>query len=207
MKYIFLFLAFLIFGCSKPTHNLNIYLLEKRVNNKFGITIDELINKKKLDHNLIDRFGKYTTFDTINNSFIYAGEFEILNCKLKPKPFILDSEINFLDLDKNKISFTKSAEIKIGSLSGKMREGIQFVITDNNIPIFGGHFWNTYSSYRSNWNSILYTPNILNKESNNDLDYSLIYGMGMTSNLDNPINFKKYPELIKALKETNRLKE
>lgn len=197
-------LSIILFSCSKQESKIEIYLLKSRAKNIEGIPLKEYV--KKIEWEIDTVSYKYVTCDTFQNSFVYAGEFDISKSILEEKPFIEDKEIEYLDLKRNVIKFKKSAERKIGSLKGKMIEGHQFVITENGVPIFGGYFWSFFSSYKSNWNTILHVHKILNKEPKEDTEFPILKANGMNKP-DTKIDFKKYPKLIEALKKSNRIKE
>lgn len=199
-------LVILIISCSKkPKHNIEIYLLKSRVENSFGIPIADYLKMNKLDYVELKSF-RNATFDTVKKQIIYAGKFDILKGQLNDKPFIENQDIKFLDIKRNKIIFTEKASRKIGSLPGKLNEGHQFIITDNGKPIFGGYFWSIFSSYGTNWNTILFTHKLLNQPPKKELEYLMFEGKGMGFGLDNHINFNYYPQLIEAFEKTNRLK-
>jgi hypothetical protein len=199
-----LLLSIILFSCSKQESKIEIYLLKSRAKNINGIPLKEYL--KKIEWEIDTASYKYVTCDTIQKSFVYAGEFDISKSILKEKPFIEDKEIEYLDLKRNIIAFKKSAGRKIGSLKGKMIEGHQFVVTENGVPIFGGYFWSFFSSYKSNWNTILHVHKILNKEPKEDTEYPILKENGMNKP-DTKIDFKKYPKLIEALRKSNRIKE
>lgn len=105
------------------------------------------------------------------------------------------------------IGFSKSGASKIYSLPGThMKDGIQFVITDNKIPVFGGYFWNDYSSYGSDWNCISYTHKVEFEKPREFLEHCIYKGKGMGYWKENRINFNQYPEFTKALRESGKLK-
>jgi hypothetical protein len=201
---ILLLLSIILFSCSNHESKIEIYLLKSRAKNIKGIPLKEYI--KEIEWEIDTTKYKYVTCDTIQMSFVYAGEFDISKSILEEKPFIEDKEIEYLDLKKNVIKFKKSAEKKIGSLKGEMIEGHQFVITENGVPIFGGYFWSIFSSYKSSWNTILHVHKILNKEPKEDSEFPIIKENGMNKP-DTKIDFKKYPKLIEALKKSNKIKE
>ena len=184
-------------SCCSQEDKIEIYLLKSRVKNSQGIPLKDV---KNVEWEIDTANFKYVTCDTINKKFIYSGEFDISKSILENKPFIEDSEIEYLDLKRNIIAFKKSVGKKIGSLKGKMLEGHQFVITENGVPIFGGYFWSIYSSFKSNWNTIFHTHQILNHKPKEDTAYSILKGNGMNI-LDTKINFNKYPKLIDALRK------
>ncbi len=201
---IILALSIIFLSCTSQENKIEIYLLKSRAENIEGIPLKEYI--KNVEWKIDTASFKYVTYDTIQKNFVYAGEFDISKSILEDKPFIEDEEIEYLDLKRNIIAFKKSAGRKIGSLKGKMTEGHQFVVTENGIPIFGGYFWSTFSSYKNNWNTILHVHQIINHKPKEDTEYPIFKGNGMNKP-DTKIDFKKYPKLIEALKKTKRIKK
>lgn len=199
-----LILSIILFSCSSQESKIEIYLLKTRVKNIEGIPLKEY--KKFTEWEINTSNFKYVTCDTIKKKLIYGGEFDISKSILENHPFIEDDEIEYLDLKRNVIVFTKSAGRKIGSLDGKMTEGYQFVITENKTPIFSGYFWSIFSSYSPSWNTILHVHKIKDKEPKEDTEYPIFKGNGMNKP-ETKIDFKKYSKLIHALKKSNRLKE
>ena len=191
MKRITIILLLISIGCSRPKHNLEIYLLKSTSKSEEGIPAREYFEKQKIDFDTLI-IKRNMNYDTINNELIYAGKFDITKSNLESKPFITNDEIEFLDLKSNEIKFTVSAAKKIASLSGKMTEGHQFVVTDNKRPVFGGYFWSVFSSYGTDWNTILHVHKIEGAKPNKKGNYQIFEGKGMGDFRNDPINFRSY---------------
>lgn len=205
-KYLPLIFLFFI-SCSKQEHMVEIYLLKSRAKNKIGISCDEFKKIKNSEGLTESNIGRFSTIDTINKKIIFAGEFDIYNSNLEDKPFIEDNEFEYLDLKNNKIKFSESAVEKILSLKASMREGIQFVVTDNKKPVFGGYFWNSFSSFGSDWNCISFVHDIKERPEKEKFNHILYKGNGMGFWLDNHIDLNKYPQFLRALEETQKIKK
>jgi len=206
MKNYLLFLLFLFIGCSNPDNTIEIYLLKSRAKNKYGISPDEFRKINTSIENEGFDIGRFSTVDTLNKKINFAGEFDIYESKLEDKPFISDEEIEYLDLKTNKIKFTESAAVKISFLRASMREGTQFVITNNKKPVFGGYFWNTFSSFGSDWNCISYVHNLKDHPEKEQYNHILYKGNGMGFWLNNQVDLNKYLKFLHALEESNKLK-
>ncbi|SCZ01242.1 hypothetical protein [Flavobacterium caeni] len=202
-KTTFILLILFAFGCTKKEHLIEIYTFKTRANNLNGINAEKyLLDNKKIDPEFIYEIGKTTTIDTLKQELIYAGEFKIEVTNLNTLPFITDKEILSLDTEQSKLKLSKSACEKISQLPGFHREGLQFVITDNRIPIFSGYFWSTFSSYGSHWYCLSYKPK---QENCNEQFFDLTKADGMKSPMGTRVNFRNFNKMVESFKYSNRL--
>ena len=205
MRNLIIILSFLLLTCCARENfksEIEIYLLKSRKIEK-GIDIDKM-----------DFYDEYceslqfllpdTRIDSINQEFIYAGKFSANTNDLKIKPIINNDEILFLDTIGSKIIIKKSGLEKILNLKKEIVNGYQFAITENKKVIFTGYFWDFSSSYLSHWNSLYFkSQKYYNKEK---IELELFRNYGMKNPEFDSINFKQYPELIKAFSLNKKIK-
>jgi hypothetical protein len=207
-KYFLLAFTILFFSCKKDD-NVEIYLLKERKENKFGVEISKLKEYSKREGYEFKNFGEYTTIDTINKKILFASDFDFLANDLEAKPFITNDEILKLDTIKGKIEFSNSGGRKLLGLKPNLRNGKQFIITVNKNPVFSGYVWSPYSSNGANWFCIQYEDTQTAKDTTlNNYKFLFYKGLGTSDpKKREKIDFEKYPELLEAFKESDRLKE
>nr|WP_317632025.1 hypothetical protein [uncultured Flavobacterium sp.] len=207
---VYIFLINIIMSCNHKDHEvIEFYLLKNRKKNIEGFELKDVQNYiKKNDINLSE-FSEPSTFDTISNKMIFASNFEYSIDDLESKAFIADQDILSLNTKKGTIKFSNNGARKIFDINPNFRNGEQFVITINKVPVLNGYFYNPYSSNGSIWNTIQYDD--FKKIKNSKLKYyefSFFIGDGTSNKLGRSnIDFDKYPILIKTLRDTDRLIE
>jgi hypothetical protein len=87
-----------------------------------------------------------------------------------------------------------------------MKYGVQFVILVNKKPCLTGYFRSNISSYIYNWNYISYDYYNNNIEANRDENFVIRQNADYEKWKPILTNLKNYPELIVAMKNSNRLK-
>ena len=142
-------------------------------------------------------------YDSIRQELIYAPKFEVRQSMLMENPLIMDGEILGVDTTGGNIIFTATGFNKIINLKPSMKHGIKFAICENKKPLMTGYFWSSLSSYGSTWNCIEY--NHLAKTDKSPKRLKIYRGNGIDITKREKINFKDYPELLKALAKTNRI--
>ncbi|MCO6173617.1 hypothetical protein NHF50_01020 [Flavobacterium sp. NRK F10] len=206
----FIFLSFSLFiSCNDNKQNsIEIYLLKNRKLNSEGVQINTIKDYNEMDTVKLKSYIPYTTFDTIKNDFIYSSKFEFKNEDLNIEPFIDNNEINSLDINNGKLVLNNSGARKLFKLRPSGRNGEQFVIKVNDSAVFSGYFYNSISSYGSDWNCINIDFSELVKDSTKtNYSFDFFKGNGIDFTKREKIDFKKYPELLEAFKESDRLKE
>jgi hypothetical protein len=200
-----LLLSFLLFSCEKHEEKIEIYLLKNRIRTTEGIPVLEFVKLKniKYDENLENVKG--CNFDSISMKLIYGGKFNVQKENLETKPLIEDEDILKLNIKKSELILSEIGRQKIAKLKPNMKYGIQFAICVNRKPLMTGYFRTIYSSYVYNWNHINYDH--YNKEKRIDKDTNFVIRQNKDYEKWKPTltELEKYPELIKAFKETNRL--
>lgn len=168
MKKLFPFLLLLIslISCQKKHQDvIEIYLTKERIPNNFGITLEEVSQKhfeEQIDSNdykeLYKIYDKGITYDTINKSIIYLGDFSFSLSDLENVPIITNDEIQGFDFKNSQILLKDTAIKKLSDLNNFH----QFVILANNKPILNGYFENHFSSRLINTYFIVYYRNVEN---------------------------------------------
>src|SRR5690606_13013144 len=116
---------------------------KERIPNNFGITLEEVSQKhfeEQIDSNdykeLYKIYDKGITYDTINKSIIYLGDFSFSLSDLENVPIITNDEIQGFDFKNSQILLKDTAIKKLSDLNNFH----QFVILANNKPILNGYF-------------------------------------------------------------------
>jgi hypothetical protein len=95
---------------------------------------------------------------------------DLENCKIEKKPFLNKNDIIKFDWYKSKIQLTESGIKKLNAKEIPLK-GLAFIIRLNGKNVYGGWFWNLFSSFSCDR---IYTyPNL---DKNNELD--LKFGLG-----------------------------
>lgn len=189
-----IFILFFISSCQKRD-KVEIYLLKEVKPNKIGI---------KYPSN--DEYDT-TTYDSLTKNYYKWTDFEYKESDLNKIPFISDSEILSLDTLNGIIKFNNGASQRIIKNTDGFQRSKQFVITVNNKPVMNGYFHNIYSSFGTDWNTIRFDDlKNIDKKDLEVYNFSMYMGKGLKNNLvKNKIYFGKYPLLIDALEETDRI--
>ena len=74
-------------------------------------------------------------------------------------PFIRDSEIIGYEIvpdtiqgERHLLLLNKSGQRRVGELSDiSLQHGLPFAVVVDNVPIYGGYFWNYFSSFSCDW--------------------------------------------------------
>ncbi|MCO6173621.1 hypothetical protein NHF50_01040 [Flavobacterium sp. NRK F10] len=196
-------------SCNLKEDKVEIYLLKSRMKNVNGVSLDKTPQYKQGDSIYLKKLMPETTVDTSKMKFIFAGKFEFKDDDIEAKPFITNDEILKLDTIKGKIEFSNSGGRKLLGLKPNLRNGTQFIITVNKNPVFSGYVWSPYSSNGANWFCIQYEDTQTAKDTTlNNYKFLFYKGLGTSDpKKREKIDFKKYPELLEAFKESDRLKE
>lgn len=207
--YLILITFLLLISCSdKKQNSIEIYLLKDRKLNSEGVQINTIKDYQKMDTMKLKSYIPYTTYDTIKNDFIYSSKFEFKTKDLNLKPLISDNEINSFNISEGKLILNNSGAKKLFKLRPSGRNGEQFVIKVNDSSVFSGYFYNSISSYGSNWNCINIDFSEFVKDSTKtNYSFDFFKGNGIDFTKREKIDLKKYSELLKAFEESNRLKK
>jgi hypothetical protein len=205
MKFLILILAVLSLASCKEKHEIEIYLLKERVPNKHGVPVRDIKEfREGLDaHPEEAKNYVFATYDTVTKQMVFADAFDAPpKEKWQDKPFIKDTEILGLNTFDGKIRLSNSGGIKIIALKHDHLRGLQFVVSDNGKPIMTGYFWNMFSSLESNADNILY---LCSEDPSKEYYDFEIQRTNWKPSFAKKTNFKNYPELVNAFKESDRL--
>jgi hypothetical protein len=211
MKYILPLLILLCISC-KQEPKIEIYLLKERVEFYEGVPILEAEKFKDRREYILADGLQDSRWDTIENRFVFAGEFNVAPNQLEDKPFISDEEIRRFYKRDNAIVFDSILNQKIKNLKPHMRTGVQFALTVDQKVVLTGYWWSTFSSYWCDTYHIYTSPNSSFPESpdvpkeDEEVLYFIDYGSFA------PEHKKKErppypPQLIEAFRSSGRLFE
>lgn len=190
-----IFILFFVSSCQRRDI-VEIYLLKEVKPNKIGV--------KYASNDEYDT----TTHDSVTKAYYKWTDFEYMESDLNKLPFISDLEIVSLDTLNGIIQFNNAASQRIIKNTDGFQRSKQFVITVNNQPVMNGYFHNIYSSYGTDWNTIRFEDlKNIDKKDLEVYNFSMYLGKGLKNNhVKDKIYFNKYPLLIDALEETDRIK-
>lgn len=203
-RLIILPILFFFISCGEK-HTIEVYLLNERIPNKYGVPVRSIKEFRDGLNNYPDDAPNYefATYDTIPKQIIFADAFAAPpRNKWQKKPFINDGEILGLNPSESKIKISKSGAIKIFNLKHDHGKGHQFIIADNGAPVMTGYFWNRFSSLESNADNILYLYST--DKSKEYYDFEMMRTNWKPSYVKKT-NFKNYPKLLAAFRESGRL--
>ncbi|WP_143065658.1 hypothetical protein [Flavobacterium urocaniciphilum] len=196
----------LLMSCDKKNQDsINVYLLKSRKRNLEGISLEKT-EYYKINKNL-DYLLPYTTYDSLNQSLIYASNFNYSLKDLHSEPIIKNEDIISLDTLNNLLVLNNKAGVKLLKMKPSRMHGEQFVMTLNNLPALNGHILNPHSSNGSTWISIQYDDFKTIKDTTlSQYKFSFFIGDGTSNRKGRKrIEFSKYPKLITAFKDSKRL--
>jgi hypothetical protein len=200
-----LLLSFLLFSCGNHEEKIEIYLLKNRIRTTEGIPVLEYVKLKNIKY--VDNIEnvKGCNFDSISSKLIFGGKFNVKKESLETEPLIANEDILKLNLKKSELILSEIGRKKIAQLKPNMKYGVQFAICVNRKPLLTGYFRSIYSSYIYNWNYISYDH--YNKEKRIEKDTNFVIRQNQDYESWKPIltELERYPELLKAFNETNRL--
>jgi hypothetical protein len=196
-------LTFFFISCKENEDQVEFYLLKNRVASTEGIPVQQYAKLKKIENfqSVIN-----CSFDTVKKQLIYGGKFVVNLKDIQKEPLITNDEILNLDLEKSELILSNSARKKISQIKPSMKYGVQFVILVNKKPCLTGYFRSNISSYIYNWNYISYDYYNNNIEANRDENFVIRQNADYEKWKPILTNLKNYPELIVAMKNSNRLK-
>lgn len=201
---IFILLLSIFFNsCKKNDDVVEFYLLKDRILSTEGIPVQQYAKLKKIEN---FESIKYCSFDTVQKQLIYGGKFVVNHNEIRSEPLITNNEILMLDLQKSEIILSESARKKISHIKPSMKYGVQFVILVNKKPCLTGYFRSNISSYIYNWNYIGYDYYNNNIEAKSDKNFVIRQNAGYVKWKPFLTDMNEYPELIEAMKSSNRLK-
>ena len=211
-KLIILLVGTTFLGSCSQRKKIEIYLTKENVlsyntipvldADRFKQHLDSLSETIRLEE---VEYYKYKVYDTIKDKVVGKGKYLISKIPLEDYPIVFDEEIQSLNLINNELKIEESGINRIiKSLEPKfLRDGQQFVLTYDGIPIFGGYFVSGFSNGSVNWYSI----QVLFGESkfNQTISIDKCYCSNADSKLIPELN--KQHALIEAFRATNRLIE
>lgn len=199
----FLLVSLFVNSCKKSDDNIEFYLLKNRIKVSEGIPIEQYAKMKNFKN---FESAKYCSFDTVKKQLIYGGKFVVNQNDLQSEPLVTNDEVLKLDMEKSELILSESARKKISQINPSMKYGVQFVITVNKKPCLTGYFRSNISSYIYNWNYIGYDYYNNNIEAKRDDNFVIRQNADYEKWKPVLTNLKNYPEIIVALKNSNRLK-
>lgn len=192
-----------LIGCHKSEqHSIEIYLLKDRVNTNEGVSLEKIKGFPEIDTIALKEMPKTVKYDTLNKEFIYAGSFHVNKNQIESTPLIKNEDVLGLNIDNSEIKLSAEAANKIIALKPSMKDGIQFVITDNKNPVMTGYFWSSYSSYGSTWNNIEYDHT---KKVDKPIFLRMYKGHGINAAKRETIPFSDFKDLVNAFSQSDRL--
>lgn len=198
-----LVVSILFNSCKKNEEEVEFYLLKNRIISTEGIPVQQYAKLKKIEN---FESVKYCSFDTVNKQLIYGGKFVVNQNDIQTEPLVTNDEILKLDLQKSELILSESARKKISHIKPSMKYGVQFVILVNKKPCLTGYFRSNISSYIYNWNYIGYDYYSNNIEAKQDENFVIRQNADYIKWEPVLTDLKNYPALIKAMKNSNRLK-
>jgi len=195
--------SFFFNSCKKNEEQVEFYLLKKRIISTEGIPVQQYAKMKNIKN---FESAKYCSFDTVKKQLIYGGKFVVNQNDLQSEPLVTNDEVLKLDMEKSELILSESARKKISQINPSMKYGVQFVITVNKKPCLTGYFRSNISSYIYNWNYIGYDYYNNNIEAKRDDNFVIRQNADYEKWKPVLTNLKNYPEIIVALKNSNRLK-
>jgi hypothetical protein len=202
---LFLILTFTLSCDMNDKDEIELFLLNKRIESFEGIPIIEHDSFIKTEKNL--ELAKYINIDTITNHWIFGGKYDVELTDLNQNPLISDNEIIGINIQKSELILSNSGKAKIKQLKPNMKHGIQFVICVNRQPYLTGYFRSNISSNIYNWNYIGYDYIEHKFETNNDKNFVIRQNDGYEKWKPILCNLNQYPELVSAFRNTNRIIE
>ena len=206
--YFFCISLLLLFSyCSDKKNVVEVYLLNNRIKSYEGKPVEQILNLDTLD---IDRklYLQNASLDLKDSCFIHSGKFNVEEKDLNEKPFISNNEILKFNTKTSEIIFSKSAIEKIQNLKPNNIKSIQFTICVDKKPTLNGYFTYSFSSYIPTTNFIFFHnprdfKSIFKRKNQNE--FILNYNNKCAKFKPILNDLKKYPELLKAFKNSNRL--
>ncbi|MPT33558.1 MAG: hypothetical protein E2604_00350 [Flavobacterium sp.] len=198
-----LFISLFLTSCHKSEqHSIEIYLLKDRLNTDEGVSLEKIKDFPEMDSTALKEMPKTVRYDTLNKEFIYAGSFHANKNQVEPTPLIKNEDVLGLDVENSEIKLSAESANKIIALKPSMKDGIQFVITDNKNPVMTGYFWSSYSSYGSTWNNIEYDHT---KKVDKPIFLRMYKGHGINAAKREAIPFSDFKDLVNAFSQSDRL--
>lgn len=196
--------VFIFSSCENNSDKIEIYLLKNRIRSSEGISITEHDSFIKTPKSL--KLFEFVNYDTISGDWIYGGKYEVSKNDLNKTPLIHNDEILSVNLEKSELILTDSGKKKIEKIKPNMKYGVQFTICVNKEPQLVGYFRSNISSYVYNWNYIGYDYYKHDIKVNKEKGFIIYKNESYEKWKPYKSNLLEYPELIKVLKESNRLK-
>lgn len=194
-------------ACHKPEDVIEIYLLKERIRSHEGIPVLDYVRKKNIPYHKNIENLKDVNYDSISKEYIWAGAFEALNTDLTPTPLIGNDEIELLNLKRSELQLSTAGKKKIQGLKPNYKYGIQFVICVNKEVCFTGYFRENRSSNIFNWNYIDYNYEKSDLKVKHEENFVIRQNKNYYSVRPILTDLRKYPKLVAAFKNTNRLEE
>ncbi|MGB5980800.1 MAG: hypothetical protein WBG46_01525 [Nonlabens sp.] len=148
MKKTFIFIVLIFLSCdnrikkSEDKIIIELYTANKMLPFDEGISIMKVGNFEDRD----SLFRHRARFDTLNNSIIFAGKFEVDESDLSNEPVLTDKDILGFDFEKNHLLIDSTAIVKLENLEISNLWSRQFILTADNEPILKGYLYGIWSS-------------------------------------------------------------
>jgi len=148
MKKIFILIAVITLSCKNPEIvaqdkvRIELYTTNKMLPFDEGISIMEVGNFEDRD----SLFRNRARFDTLNNSMIFAGKFEVDKSDFSNEPVLTDEDIFGFDFENNHLLIDSTAIVKLENLEISNLWSRQFVLTADKEPILKGYLYGIWSS-------------------------------------------------------------
>ena len=164
-KIFYILFSLVLVSCNQIQRNENpkieIYLTKSRIESYQGNPITKSIIDSLNLNKLGDRFDfNIIRLDTLNDDFVFAGEFKAEKSNLKEKPIINNSDIQSFNTNNGKLVLNSAGARKLSKLD-YVGYGKQFVLYIDGNPKLNGYFFSPIYSY---WCSTYHYPYIPNED-------------------------------------------